>query len=127
MTLSWSGSWTQDNVATYGNNSYKSNKVSDSGATVETLTCLGVTTLVISCRSYGEINYDYLTIGNIDVQCNRSTYLYSLIGKSSATQWYDYTFTLPDKGTHYIQFCYSRDAGGTDGDDACYVYVKSYS
>ena len=125
--ITWSGNWTQNNISTYGANSYKSDAVADSGSSVERITVTGVTTLVLSCRSYGESGYDYLTVGNIDTSCTRSTYLYSLINKSSATTWYDYTYTFSDIGTHYIEVCYSKDSGGIAGDDAAYVYVKSYS
>ena len=125
--ITWSGNWTQYNTSTYGVNSYKSDKIYSNGSTVETMTVAGITTITLSCRTYGGSGYDYLTIGNIDTACNRSTYKYSMAYISSGTSYTDYTFTFPNSGSHYIQFCYSKDGGGNSGDDACYVYVKSYS
>ena len=124
-TFSISGSWTSSQYSSaYNGVQYKSNKISDNGSTIFQITFSNVTSITFSCRSYGESNYDYMTIGNLDSTCSRTSYKTSLKGVSGPTTYTDVTFTT-DGGTHYVQFCYSKDGSVSSNDDDCYVYIKS--
>ena len=124
-TFSTSGSWTSSEYSSaYNGVQYKSNKISANGSTVFKITFSNVTSITFACRSYGENYCDYMTIGNLDSTCSRTSYKTSLNVASSATTYTDVTFTT-DGGSHYVQFCYSKDSSDSENDDACYVYIKS--
>ena len=94
------------------------------GSTVLRCTFSGVSQIVFRCRYQGESNYDYLTIGNLDTACTRSSYGTTLKGTSGT--WRSITFTL-GAGEHYVEFCYSKDGSGNTSPDNADVYIESYA
>ena len=69
-------------------------------------------------------NYNYLTVGNLDSTCTRNSYGTTLKGTSGTAK--DITFSC-DSGTHYVEFCYSKDDNVNTLPDCTTVYIKSYS
>ena len=125
-TITWTGAWGLSNVATFGEHSYKSNVISHNQSTVQRVTVLGIREITFCGRNYAEAGYDFLTIGHIDTPCTRTSYS-SKLSTSSTTEWSTYKYILPDAGEHYIEFCFSKDSSASAGDDACYVYINSFT
>ena len=80
----------------------------------------GVTSITFGISSNGETCCDYLTCGVLDSTCTRSSYSTRLTSGSSTV-----TYTC-DAGTHYVEFCYSKDGSVDTGPDNATVYIKSY-
>jgi len=72
------------------------------GSTRLRCTFSGVSSITFYCISQGEASYDYLTIGELDSICERSSFAYTLNGDPNS--WNKYTYAVPDSGTHYIEF-----------------------
>lgn len=117
------GTWTAlfDDIA-YDGLTQTSNMYTDSGSTVIRCTFSGITSITFYCTQDSELNYDYLTLGYLDSNCTRSSYQYSMKGKTSNT----YTYTC-DTGEHYIEFCYSKDGSVSNGSDSATVYISAVS
>lgn len=127
-SISWAtrtGTWNESskNAAADGK-SFTCVSPGDSGSTVIRCTFSGVTSITFNCVYSGESNYDYLTVGNIDSSCTRDSYGTTLKGTSGTAK--DITFTC-DTGTHYVEFCYSKDGSVSTSPDNATVYCKSYS
>lgn len=101
---------------------YRSYEIEDGGSTVMRITFSGLRSITFTCRYDGEDDYDYLTIGALDSACTRNTYETSL--KGSRNVLHDITYKC-DNGTHFVEFCYSKDGSSTVGFDCAYVYVSS--
>lgn len=114
----FTGSWTLQSDGY----TYKSNQISASASTVMRCTFSGVTEIVFRCRSYGENNYDYLTVGKLDTACTRTKYKTSFKGMSHISNFTELTYSC-DENSHYVEFCYSKDLSGDSFDDAAYVYI----
>ena len=92
-----------------------------SGSTVIRCTFSGITSITFNCSSSGESCCDYLTVGNLDASCTRSSYKTKV---SNTTN--DLTY-ICDTGEHYVEFCYSKDGSVVNGSDNATVYIKAYS
>lgn len=95
----------------------------DNGSTVIRCTFRGLSSITFRCRYQGESSYDYLTVGNLDSSCTRSSYKTSLKGSSGT--WKDLTYTISDKGEHYVEFCYSKDGSVDTSPDNADVLIYS--
>jgi len=95
-----------------------------SGSTKIRCSFSGVTQITFMCLSSGEMNYDYLTIGNIDTACSRTSYGTSLKGKSGT--WQAVQFTC-DTGEHYVEFVYSKDSSTDHAPDNATVYISAWT
>lgn len=95
-----------------------------SGETVIRCTFSGITSITFNCVYNGENNYDYLTVGSLDTACTRTSYGTSLKGSTGTAR--DITFNC-DTGSHYVEFCYSKDSSVDTSPDNATVYIKSYS
>ena len=71
-------------------------------------------------KSYGS---DYLTIGELDRTCDRSTFGTSLQGQSNKLK--KLSFDIPDDGEHYVEFCYSKTYPGDTTSDYAVVYIDN--
>lgn len=127
-SISWAtrtGTWNESSKsAAADGKSFTCVSPGDSGSTVIRCTFSGVTSITFNCVYSGESNYDYLTVGNIDSSCTRDSYGTTLKGTSGTAK--DITFTC-DTGTHYVEFCYSKDGSVSTSPDNATVYCKSYS
>ena len=129
-SISWdiqSGTW---NSSSYGSaaDGLKWTCVSPgtSGSTVIRCTFSGITSITFNCVYSGESSYDYLTVGNLDSSCTRSSYKTSLKGTSGTAK--DITYTCDSgSGQHFVEFCYSKDGSVDTSPDNATVYIKSYS
>ena len=128
VSITWeiqSGSWTSSsNSSAKDGYSWTCTSPGSSGSTVIRCTFSGVTTIVFNCVYNGENNYDYLTVGSLDTACTRTSYGTSLKGSTGTAK--DITFTC-DTGSHYVEFCYSKDSTVDTSPDNATVYLKSYS
>lgn len=93
----------------------------NNGSTVIRCTFSGLSSITFRCRYQGENNYDYLTVGNLDSSCTRSSYKTSLKGSSGT--WKDLTYSVSDKGEHYVEFCYSKDGSVDTSPDNANVLI----
>lgn len=93
----------------------------DNGSTVIRCTFRGLSSITFRCRYQGESSYDYLTVGNLDSSCTRSSYKTSLKGSSGT--WKDLTYSISDKGEHYVEFCYSKDGSVDTSPDNADVLI----
>lgn len=93
----------------------------DNGSTVIRCTFRGLSSITFRCRYQGESSYDYLTVGNLDSSCTRSSYKTSLKGSSGT--WKDFTYSISDKGEHYVEFCYSKDGSVDTSPDNADVLI----
>lgn len=127
-SISWAvqaGSWTEgSNSSAKDGKQFTSVSPGSSGSTRLRCTFSGVTSITFNCVYNGESSYDYLTVGNLDSTCTRDSYGTSLKGTSGTAK--DITFSC-DSGTHYVEFCYSKDGSVDTSPDCAVVYVKSYS
>lgn len=127
-SISWvvqTGDWTESsNSSAYDGKQFTSVSPGSNGSTRLRCTFSGVTSITFNCIYYGENNYDYLTVGALDSTCTRDSYGTSLQGTSHTVR--DITFSC-DSGTHYVEFCYSKDGSVDTSPDCAVVYVKSYS
>lgn len=127
-SINWAvqtGSWTEDyNSSAMDGRQFTSVSPGSSGSTRLRCTFSGVTSITFNCVYNGESNYDYLTVGNLDSTCTRDSYGTTLKGTSGTAK--DITFSC-DSGTHYVEFCYSKDGSVDTSPDCAVVYVKSYS
>lgn len=125
-TIAWSvSSGTKSetaNTSAYDGKTITLNSPGQSSSTIVRCTFSNVKSITFNCVSNGEDNYDYLNIGNIDTACTRTSYAYSLKGKSGAAT--DYTYEA-DSGEHYVEFCYSKDSSTNASPDNASVYIKS--
>lgn len=116
------GVWNKD-IDSFGNETYTCESPGDSGSTVIRCYFSGVTSITFRCVSYGENNYDYLTVGSIDDYCTRTHYMESLKGENGAYNTITYDC---DKGEHFVEFCYSKDSSDSEEPDNASVWVYSY-
>lgn len=127
-SISWAvqtGSWTEgSNSSAKDGKQFTSVSPGSSGSTRLRCTFSGVTSITFNCVYNGENNYDYLTVGALDSTCTRDSYGTTLKGTSGTAK--DITFSC-DSGTHYVEFCYSKDGSVDTSPDCAVVYVKSYS
>lgn len=127
-SISWAvqtGSWTEgSNSSAKDGKQFTSVSPGTSSSTRLRCTFSGVTSITFNCVYNGESNYDYLTVGNLDSTCTRDSYGTTLKGTSGTAK--DITFSC-DSGTHYVEFCYSKDGSVDTAPDCAVVYVKSYS
>lgn len=100
---------------------FTSQSMSDNGSTVIRCTFGGLSIITFRCRYQGENNYDYLTVGNLDSSCTRSSYKTSLKGSSGT--WKDLTYSVSDNEQHYVEFCYSKDGSSTVSPDNANVLI----
>ena len=118
------GSWSaSSNSAAATGESWTCSSPGHSGSTIIRCTFSGVTSITFNCKYQGESNYDYLTIGKIDTTCSRTSYGTSLKGTSGTAK--NITFTC-DSGTHYVEFCYSKDNSVSESPDNATVYVSDF-
>lgn len=119
-----SNSWTsQSNSSSVNSYSYTSKEIGANESTVTRIYFATSGSVKFTVVSNGENNYDYLTIGEMDSPCTRSSYKYTLMGKSGTPQSYSYTPT--DSKLHYVEFCYSKDSSQDSGTDNATIYVSA--
>lgn len=127
-SISWTvqtGNWTEgSNSSAKDGKQFTSVSPGSSSSTRLRCTFSGVTSITFNCVYNGESSYDYLTVGNLDSTCTRDSYGTTLKGTSGTAK--DITFSC-DSGTHYVEFCYSKDGSVDTSPDCAVVYVKSYS
>lgn len=127
-SISWTtstGTWNESSKsAAADGKSFTCVSPGDNGSTVIRCTFSGVTSITFTCVYNGESDYDYLAVGNIDSSCTRDSYGTTLKGTSGTAK--DITFTC-DTGTHYVEFCYSKDGSVNTNPDNATVYCKNYS
>lgn len=127
-SISWAvqtGNWTESsNSSAKDGRQFTSVSPGTSSSTRLRCTFSGVTSITFNCVYNGESSFDYLTVGNLDSTCTRDSYGTSLKGTSGTAR--DITFSC-DSGTHYVEFCYSKDGSVDTAPDCAVVYVKSYS
>lgn len=128
VSVDWTvqtGSWTYgSNSSAWDGKQFTSVSPGSSSSTRLRCTFSGVTSITFNCVYNGENNYDYLTVGNLDSTCTRDSYGTSLQGTSGTAQ--DITFNC-DSGTHYVEFCYSKDSSVDTQPDYAVVYIKNCS
>jgi hypothetical protein len=94
-----------------------------SGLSRMSVTINGYTEFKVMLRSNGEEGYDYAEIGALDaVNIRRNSGVFNTNNKASATQFYEYTFTNIDGGTHTFEIIYSKDGSGNNNEDRGFVY-----
>lgn len=121
-----SGTWTESsNSSAADGRQWTCSSPGANGSTVIRCTFSGLSSITFRCRYQGESNYDYLTVGNLDSGCTRSSYKQSLKGSSGS--WKSITYTLSDTDEHYVEFCYSKDGSVDTSPDNADVYIESYN
>ena len=127
-SISWAvqtGNWTEgSNSSAKDGKQFTSVSPGTNGSTRLRCTFSGVTSITFNCVYNGESYWDYLTVGNLDSTCTRDSYGTTLEGTSGTAK--DITFSC-DSGTHYVEFCYSKDSSVDTSPDCAVVYVKSYN
>ena len=128
VNINWAaqtGSWTEEsNSSAMDGKQFTSVSPKSNGSTILRCTFSGITSITFNCVYNGENNYDYLTVGNLDSTCTRNSYGTTLKGTSGTAK--DITFSC-DSGTHYVEFCYSKDYSTDTSPDCATVCMKSYS
>ena len=128
VNISWAvqtGSWTEEsNSSAMDGKQFTSVSPGDNGSTILRCTFSGITSITFNCVYNGEKNYDYLTVGDLDSTCTRNSYGTTLKETSGTAK--DIIFSC-DSGTHYVEFCYSKDNSVNILPDCATVYIKSYS
>lgn len=92
------------------------------------ITINGYTTFTIYVRSYGESNYDYVTVGKLDQTPTRTSstsgsVYYSFYGKASSSTYTPITFNNIDGGQHTITIMYGKDSSVHSNADRGYLYI----
>jgi hypothetical protein len=114
--------------------SYSNYKVPSSCA-IMTINISELDTFTLYIRSYGESNYDYVMVSQLDKTIDQNTsYLYSEDVKAhtrgvqlSSTDIYSYTpvtFSNIGGGEHTITVIYRKDSSGDSYDDMGYVLIS---
>lgn len=120
------GSWTSTNNSNaYDGLMWESNMHTDSGSTVIRCTFSGITNIKFDVLQNSEYNYDYLTAGELDTPCTRSSYSYTFKGLPSTGA--DDCQYFCDSGEHFVEFCYSKDGSDSRGTDSATVYISTVS
>lgn len=116
-----SGTWTSSsNTSAVDGLEWKCSSPGNGGSTVMRCTFKGVTSITFYCYSGGEYSRDYLTVGNLDAPCTRTSYRKKFDETSGSI-----SFTC-DEGEHYVEFCYSKDGSYSASTDYARVYVDDY-
>jgi hypothetical protein len=127
-SISWAvqtGDWTEgSNSSAWDGKQFTSVSPGSEGSTRLRCTFSGVAYITFNCVYNGESNYDYLTVGNLDSTCTRDSYGTTLQGTSGTAR--DITFSC-GSGTHYVEFCYSKDSSVDTAPDCAVVYIKNCS
>ena len=120
------GQWVDSGTRIDNHVVYKSDAGSynvSGGLSRMSVTINGYTKFKVMLRSNGEAGYDYAEIGALDVaDIGRNTGVFNTNNKASATQFYEYTFTNIDGGTHTFEIIYSKDSSGSEKEDRGFVY-----
>ena len=128
VSIDWTvqeGNWTEGaNSSAIDGKQFTSVSPGGDGSTRLRCTFSGVTSITFNCVYNGESNYDYLTVGDLDSTCTRYSYGTTLKGTSGTAK--DITFSC-DSGTHYVEFCYSKDSNVDTQPDCAVVYIKNWS
>lgn len=128
ITLGWtvqSGTWNEEsNSSAIDGVQYTCESPGTSSSTVIRYAWSGLTEITFNCVYNGENNYDYLTVGELDTTCTRDSYKISLKGNSGVAQSFTY---YCNTGTHYVEFCYSKDSSQDTDPDNATVYIESTS
>lgn len=103
---------------------YESTNHSDSSSNSMIITINGYDTFTFKVRNYSETGYDYVYVNNLDdlTSTNNNAY-YSNVNKSSASTWYDVTFSNISTGEHQIKITYRKDGSSSSGDDKGFVAI----
>ena len=95
------------------------------------ITITGYTEFSLYIRSYGESNYDYLVVGNLDAtSISRTTSgvkAHTCGNPQSGTTISSYTkvtFSGLDGGEHKIPILYGKDGSSDTGDDKGYIIIE---
>lgn len=122
-----------DQWVEYEANKYNSNTGSyhvSNGVSTMYITIDGYSEFKLKVKTYGESNYDYLTVSELDKTPTRgnstggsSGNIWTGYGKSSASTWYDVIFSNIDGKEHTITIMYSKDDSVNNGDDRGYVEI----
>ena len=88
------------------------------------ITINGYDTFTFKVRNYSESGHDYVYVNNLDdlTSTNNNAY-YSNVNKSSASTWYDVTFSNISTGEHQIKITYRKDGSSSSGDDKGFVAI----
>lgn len=92
------------------------------------ITIKGYDSFTIYVRSYGEKNYDYVTVGKLDQTPTRTSstsgsVYYSFYGKASSSTYTPITFNNIGGGEHTITVMYGKDSSANSGADRGYLYI----
>ncbi len=111
-----------NNSASKNSYSYESPKISHNESTIARIYFATSGSITFTVVSNGESNYDYLTIGEMDSDCTRDKYKYTMKGKAGTTE--KLTYSPNDSKLHYVEFCYSKDGSDDQGTDNATIYVS---
>lgn len=116
-----SGTWTSSSTTSAIDGlEWKCSSPGNGGSTVIRCTFSGVTSITFYCYSGGEYSRDYLTVGNLDAPCTRTSYKKKFDETSGSVSY------TCDEGEHYVEFCYSKDGSYSTSTDYAKVYVDDY-
>lgn len=129
MTIDLNGNqWNASGTASNGNTIYKSQNAGIHNSQYSMYFRFeGYSTIEIYARSNGESNYDYLWIGDLDSNSlSDSTHKVTTKG-SPSTSFTKYTWTVSDKGSHFIKLTYKKDSSANNNEDAAFCYLGNCS
>lgn len=127
------GEWVQsENSDSYDSKTFTSVSPGDYGET--RLRCIvsgKAGKLVVKYMSDAEGRFDYLVVGKLDLIPRREDngdgeYYYENYKDSTAgkqNQWFATVYDIPDENEHFIEFCYTKDESGSEGQDHAQVYI----
>ena len=105
-----------------------SNKGVDNSAAFMYIDIEGYDEFTMYVRSYGEYNYDYVVVSQLDKSLAKNTTSGSNVktttrSSSSSTPYIEVKFTNIDRGRHRITVMYRKDGSTSSGTDQGYVMI----
>ena len=86
----------------------------------------GFSSYTLMCRSNGEVNYDYLEVGNLNVSniSRNGSNKISFKGNASASTYTAVTWTGLNEDTEYfVELIYSKDSSADSNEDRGFFYI----
>ena len=133
LNSQWSASTSYGSLASESSNydfyeSYSNYHV-DNGKAMMFININGYETFTFKVRNYSESSFDYVVVNKLDDttspswQPSDSDIYYSNRSKSSATEWYDVTFSNLNGEEHTIAITYGKDSSSYSNDDKGYIAI----
>ena len=133
LNSQWSASTSYGSLASESSNydfyeSYSNYHV-DNGKAMMFININGYETFTFKVRNYSESSFDYVVVNKLDDttspswQPSDSDIYYSNRSKSSATEWYDVTFSNLNGEEHIIAITYGKDSSSYSNDDKGYIAI----